>query len=132
MSDSDLKVTDKRMFTPEGELREEYRERPQAEDERAEEAPEVPPEGEHGRPSGADAERLPSPTVVDLIGLLAQSAVASLSEERQSPALARFHIDLLEVLREATRGNLDAAEQAALDEALYGLRMLYVEKTSAR
>lgn len=115
MSDSELKVTDKRPFTPEGELREEHREHQQA-----------------SRRQGAGAERLPPPTLLDLIGLLAETAAACLSEERPSPPLARFHIDLLEVVRGKTQGNLEASEQAALDDALYRLRMLYVEKTTAR
>lgn len=111
MSDPELKVTDKRMFTREGELREEYRDRL-----RDDPAP---------RP-----ERLPPATLLDLIALLAQSVAVSLGDEEPSPELARFHIDLLEVLRRKTDGNLDAAERAALDDVLYRLRMLYVEKTA--
>lgn len=40
--------------------------------------------------------------------------------------LARQTIDILEILREKTRGNLDAAESALLDRALHDLRMRYV------
>jgi len=110
MSDPELKVTDKRMFTREGELREEHRDRLQ------------------GDPAPKDC--LPPATLLDLIGLLAQSVAVSLGGEEPSPELARFHIDLLEVLRRKTDGNLDAAERAALDDVLYRLRMLYVEKTA--
>jgi hypothetical protein len=111
MSDPELKVTDKRMFTREGELREEWRSRPQ------------------GEPAPRQ-ERQPPATLLDLIALLARSVAASLGGEEPSPELARFHIDLLEVLRRKTDGNLDAAERAALDDVLYRLRMLYVETTA--
>lgn len=128
MSDPELKVTDKRMFTPEGELREEYRERVEGGERTSEEAggqPEAgpPPEERRGEP-------LPPPTFLDLVGLLAQTAGACLGDEQPSPQLARFHIDLLDLLSRKTRGNLDASEQAALKDVLYRLRMLYVEKTS--
>jgi hypothetical protein len=63
MSDSELKVTDRRMFTRDGELREE-----------------------------------------------------SVREA--------------ETLQTKTRGNLEVSEQAALDDVLYRLRTLYVDKTT--
>ncbi len=36
------------------------------------------------------------------------------------------------MLREKTRGNLDAAEGTLLDNALYDLRMKYVERAQGR
>jgi hypothetical protein len=41
---------------------------------------------------------------------------------------ARQMIDILVILRDKTKGNLDSAEKALLDSALYDLRMKYVEK----
>ncbi|MCS6977457.1 MAG: DUF1844 domain-containing protein [Gemmatales bacterium] len=41
---------------------------------------------------------------------------------------ARFHIDLLEVLQEKTKGNLTPEEAKALDAILFDLRMRFVEK----
>ena len=45
---------------------------------------------------------------------------------------ARQIIDILAMLREKTQGNLDAAESSLLDNALYDLRMKYVERTHHR
>jgi hypothetical protein len=43
---------------------------------------------------------------------------------------ARVPIDLLTLLEEKTRGNLTDAEAAELREALYQVRMIYVERSS--
>jgi len=40
---------------------------------------------------------------------------------------AKYTIDLLQVVKEKTQGNLDADEQKLLDGMLYDLRMRYVE-----
>jgi hypothetical protein len=45
---------------------------------------------------------------------------------------ARQFIDILGILEEKTRGNLDAHEAALLERALYDLRMKYVERTQRR
>lgn len=45
---------------------------------------------------------------------------------------ARQIIDILGLLREKTRGNLDAAETSLLDSALYDLRMQYVDRAQGR
>jgi len=45
---------------------------------------------------------------------------------------ARQIIDILAVLAEKTRGNLDPAESSLLESALYDLRMRYVERAHAR
>jgi hypothetical protein len=42
-------------------------------------------------------------------------------------AAAQQMIDILAMLKEKTRGNLDAGEAAMLDNALFDLRMRYVE-----
>ncbi len=42
---------------------------------------------------------------------------------------ARQFIDILGILQDKTRGNLDAREAALLDGALYDLRMKYVERS---
>jgi hypothetical protein len=43
--------------------------------------------------------------------------------------LARQDIDLLGLLQEKTRGNLTGDEERLLDQALYDLRMRYIEVT---
>jgi hypothetical protein len=45
---------------------------------------------------------------------------------------AKQMIDLLGILREKTKGNLDAAEEQLLGEVLYDLRMRYVEVARTR
>ncbi len=47
------------------------------------------------------------------------------SAQRNLPAAAQM-IDLLAMLQEKTKGNLDAEEQQFLDQVLYELRMRYV------
>jgi hypothetical protein len=42
--------------------------------------------------------------------------------------MARLHIDLLDVLRQRTAGNLTAEELGELEALLYQLRMRYVQK----
>ena len=41
---------------------------------------------------------------------------------------ARLYIDLLEVLKEKTEGNLGPEEQGLLEDLLYQLRLRYVQK----
>ncbi len=45
---------------------------------------------------------------------------------------ARQIIDILALLADKTRGNLDEAEQSLLESALYDLRMRYVERARPR
>ena len=42
--------------------------------------------------------------------------------------LARRQIDLLEVLKEKTEGNLTSQESSVFDDLLYRLRMRYLQK----
>jgi hypothetical protein len=187
VSDKEIKVTDKRMFTPEGELREEYRfldeksttAEPAPEAAPAPQAPPAPPprpepparmapeprqepRGERaersdprvqGRPpapatsaasaaSAAPPIELPgsppglgAPTFYDLAAILAEPVALYLGdlelEDGQSAEnleMARMHLDLLDVLRQKTAGNLTAQEAAFLEDLLYRLRVRYVQK----
>ncbi len=159
-ADSKVKVTDKRKFTPEGELKEDYRgepdsftpepsgaarkeaaatakkpgaptsEPPDAEESAPELGPESPPSERVEEPSS----RLGQPTAMDLISILAEPVAIYLGETKlpdgqnaQDFDRARFHIDLLGLLRDKTRGNLSPEESAVLEDLIYRLRMLYVE-----
>jgi hypothetical protein len=173
MSDKEIKVTDKRMFTSEGELKEEYRfledkatasapvpeaappspepppEPPRREAERAQAAfpghpapaaPEPRPAPEGWPSSGGTPLELPrtppdlAPTFFDLAAVLAEPVALYLGDvdyEGQSAEnleMARLHIDLLDVLRQKTAGNLTAQEAAFLEDLLYRLRVRYVQK----
>ncbi len=153
-----MKVTDRRMFTDDGELREEYRFLEQQKGAKgaespASEAPDPAPReasgvdggepsmgGPGARPSEAGAGPSPAagpgPGFMDLVAMLAEP-IAFLLGDAQLPdgqsaedlPRARMHIDLLGVLQEKTRGNASAQETALLEDLLAQLRMRYVEKT---
>lgn len=46
--------------------------------------------------------------------------------------VAKQMIDIIAILREKTRGNLDQGEQKLMDDVLYDLRMRYVEAVKGR
>lgn len=149
----DIKVTDKRLFQQDGELREEYRYLEEEKEgggqtgdegspppSRADEArgrespresttPHPPPAG------GPEPSSLPAPQFLDLVSLLAEPAALYLGdapgpdgESLENLPVARFHIDLLDVLQKKTEGNLAEAERAVLEDVIYRLRLRYVEK----
>jgi hypothetical protein len=157
----EIKVTDKRMFTPDGELREEYRflqekstaapapeppaaPAPPAQPERQRE-PE--PRGVPGRDFGLEPEpsarldfpetppELGGPSFYDLVAMMAEPVPIYLGDARLPDGevatdleMARLHIDLLDVLRQKTAGNLTPQERAFLEDLLYRLRVRYVQK----
>ena len=50
--------------------------------------------------------------------------------QRENLAEAQYLIDILAMLQEKTSGNLTEQEAAAMEEAVYSLRMAYVRKAS--
>ncbi|MDH3254901.1 MAG: DUF1844 domain-containing protein [Acidobacteriota bacterium] len=133
----EIRVTDRRMFTPDGELRS-----PESFEQHADEH--SPPlqgaEREESAPRMASAPRaspgdLPSPGFADLVSFLAEPIALFLGDvelpegdSAENLELARFHIDLLGVLQEKTKNSVSKDEAAVLDDLLYGLRMRYVQK----
>lgn len=172
--DKEIKVTDKRMFTPEGELREEYRflnekstaataTEPAPEPERPEVFRPDPSRPEPARPeprrpepsrravgypepeeplgplgdTGFDLPGAPQggPGFLDLVAMLAEPATIYLGDAplpdgqwAENLESARSYIDLLDVLRQKTAGNLTAQESAILEDLIYRLRVRYVQK----
>jgi len=158
----ELRVTDRRLFTPDGELRDEYKDLEEAPAGRppgaepgvaagpgTQSAPagarsgETAPAGARGAESSAAPPlEIPSapgaygePSFYDLLALLAEPAALYLGDavlpdggSAENLDMARLYIDLLDVLRGKTAGNLSARETAALDDVLYRLRMRYVQK----
>jgi hypothetical protein len=146
----EIKVTDKRMFTPDGELREEYR--VLAEKSTAptggtatvtEPAPVTRPAPEPPQPVASAPMDLPEmppdldggPSFFDLVAMLAEpvpiylgDAVLPDGQDATNLEMARFYIDLLGVLRQKSAGNLTAQESAFLDDLLYRMRVRYVQK----
>ena len=135
-----LKVTDRRLFTADGELRSDAvreDEEPAGSSEAEEPAPPEAPAGEQG------FERRPveEPKGVDftmLINAMAEPALLFLGEIRHpgsgEPEVdlgrARIQIDMLDLLRVKCRGNLTPEEEGLLDRILYQLRMLYVARAN--
>jgi hypothetical protein len=152
MSEREIKVTDKRMFTPEGELREGFRHLEGAEPPPAAEPnePQGRPEEVRERPAPerprAERERPPleipgtpgalgAPSFFDLVSLLAEPVLIYLGDAQlpdgssgENLELARLHIDLLDLLRQKTLGRLTVEETHFLEDLLYQLRMRYVQK----
>jgi hypothetical protein len=138
----EVRVIDRRMFTPEGEKRVPDIPREEAP---APQAPSAGPPGERaGRPdSGADRAPGPAPSrdeqvasahFVNLVRNLATTAAASLGEipnpfsgqTEVDLEGARQVIELLQALQVKTRGNLAPEESRLLDSLLYDLRVAAV------
>jgi len=150
-----IRVVDRRMFTPEGELRPEFAsegaaeapERPAPPQERA--APPVEPTRPPAGQTPADAEPreppggaaageeagAPRSAFALIVQLLAMPAYAALGmvpdptsgRQRVDRNAAREMIDLLAVLEQKTRGNLSFEESNFLSRVLYDLRLAFVE-----
>jgi len=82
--------------------------------------------------AGPDA--LPEPdfrTVVSMLATQALMYLGAFPDESGravvAPEYARMHIDLLGVLQEKTKGNLDKEEQEELDQVLHELRQRFVQ-----
>lgn len=121
-----FKVSDRRRFTEEGEAREE-------EEAQAESASEAPPEP---TPEAGDPyEELPSINFPTFIISLSTQALMHLGEisnpvtgkVEKDVAVAKQTIDIIGMLSEKSKGNLDENEEQLVREVLYNLRMKYVE-----
>ncbi|HEX9406052.1 MAG TPA: DUF1844 domain-containing protein [Thermoanaerobaculia bacterium] len=156
-----IKVTDKRIFTPEGEIREEFRKdinpvepsiakpatpppapekstaKPQQEERRARvEGP--PPAGERRR-TLADKAQNPGTAFSDFVEPLIAQAYMSLGMLRNpyqpKPAVdagaARQMIEILTMLQEKTAGNLTPEEEDFLTTHLGELKLAFVQRTKS-
>ncbi len=133
-----IKVTDRRSFTVDGELR------PDAEPEpREPERPEtVRGEGfqMHHRPEKAPNRPLPAVDFNSFLLSLSSTAFIHLGEledptsGRRQVNLegARQMIDIIDMLRAKTKGNLEEQEEHFLTGILYELKMKYSQKAGAR
>ena len=126
-----LKVSDFRMFTPDGKLKPEYQDLEDASPPEPSAAPEPP----RAEPEPArEGEGPPESEFFDLVRSLATSSYAALgllAEPGAKPAVdlagARRFIDWLAMLEKKTRNNLSFAEQNLLTRILYELRLAFVE-----
>ncbi|MBN1492488.1 MAG: DUF1844 domain-containing protein [Phycisphaerae bacterium] len=89
--------------------------------------------------AAGENEPLPAAEFVEVIRMIYMQAMVGLggmqTPDGQSipPNLeaAKYHVDLLGVLEEKTKGNLSNDEKQLMDAALYELRMRFVQAMSA-
>jgi hypothetical protein len=154
--DESFKVVDRRLFTPEGEFRKDVAEQ---QDRERETTPATSSAGAHGAPAGlppanaakpaipsaapaavppADAPKR-APAFENLIRSLGQNAAMLLGgyadPRTGQPVLdlegAREMIDMLDVLREKTMGNLAPEEDSLLLDVLGNLKLAFMEMAKA-
>ena len=151
-----IKVTDKRIFTPEGEIREEFREqiKPSEPSFTPEPPRETPPEkpaakpaekrrvegsptGQERRRTIADKAANPGSPFSNFIEPLIAQAYMSLGMLRNpyqpqakiDTVAARQMIDIISLLYEKTAGNLTPDEEDFLNTHLSELKLAYVQRT---
>jgi hypothetical protein len=125
-----IKVTDRRLFTSEGEIREEFKEtvkpadpnQPRPEPPKAK-APEPPRKERTAPPPDETTESM----FMNLIELLVYQASVALGSQQLDGA--RQLIDIVDMLAEKTAGNLSAAEQEFLESRRGALKLAYVQRT---
>lgn len=143
---SSFKVQDRRRFSATGDAREDVDERTERAGPTSEASPTAPPHSESTavHPPGNDSLHASQPgeqiTFASFVFSLSTQALVHLGEipdpvdnaTRVQLEGARQIIDILAVLNEKTRGNLDPAENALLENALYDLRMRFVDRARRR
>jgi hypothetical protein len=153
----ELKVTDKRIFTPEGDIRQEFqneirpaeaqppkpseppREESSSEPPKSESAQSAPKPREERKRSLAEKATSPgTPFANFLQSLVAQAYMflGMLRDPRQPQPIfdaeaAHETIDILTLLREKTAGNLTPEEEDFFDAHLGDLKLAYVQRTKS-
>ena len=139
-----FKVDDRRRFSAEGELKPEHRDDSESADSPASpsgaSAAATQAAQAQGAGTSAAASRQREPTAeisfeTFVVGLSTQALVhlgeipdpQNLQADQDLPAAQQL-IDIIGMLKEKTRGNLDHEEQGLLDAILFELRMKYVER----
>ncbi len=153
----EMKVTDKRIFTPDGEIREEFQKEiraaeatppaeqpreasapaPEPPKERREQEAQPRPAGEERRRTIADKATNPGSPFTNFIEPLIAQGYMSLGMLRNpyqpqakiDTAAARQMIEILTLLRDKTQGNLDPDENEFLETHLGELKLAFVQRT---
>jgi hypothetical protein len=131
-----IKVKDKRRFDSEGEARAPDEDTGEKQAEAKVEAEDKAKEEPRPEPAGAKREGLPPidfPTFILSLATSAQVHLGAIANPQTGKSemnlpLAKETIDLLEILKEKTKGNLSNDEERLFEHLLYDLRMMYVEK----
>jgi uncharacterized protein DUF1844 len=146
-NEDSFRVVDRRLFTPEGELRPEIAEqqtREQAKSEANTSAREAKGEKTaQASPSQKNAPENPSvkadrnfQLLIDLLARNAAALMGGVPDPATGQAYldlegAREMIDMLDILRERTRGNLAPEEESLLSDVLGSLKLSYMEISKA-
>lgn len=124
-----FKVSDRRLFTEEGELKGEAA---KAHEEDRREAADLPPASDASSSQKEPELPMDFKTLVFSfrmnalvqLGVLANPGTGKTDKDIQG---AKQSIDILEILNEKTKGNLDAEESQLLEASLYELKMSYLK-----
>ena len=153
----ELKVTDKRIFTADGDIRDEFKQEinpaepqttraaepeppaaaPPKEEPPVERRQEQKPVGEERRRTLADKAANPNSPFTNFIEPLIAQAYMSLGllrnpyqpQAKIDVAAARQMIEILTLLKEKTKGNLDPDEEDFLETHLGELKLAFVQRT---
>ncbi len=138
-----FRVIDRRLFNAEGQLREEVlrEEREEVKKSEAAKAQKVPEAAAGTGPAAGEAKPAPASSrgFEMLVNFVAQNAAMLLGgypDPRTGQAMvdlegARELIDMLDALRETTRGNLSAEDDRLLMDVVGSLKLSYMEMTNA-
>lgn len=147
--DEGFKVVDRRLFTEQGELRQDAVEQERREEEaatkkaaeQAKSAPAKSGDGAGGASQGAEeADAIPPSRsfqlMVDFLTRNAAAMLGGMADPRTGQPFvdiegAREMIDMLDVLREKTKGNLAKADSDLLVEVLGSLKLSFMEISKA-
>lgn len=131
-----FKVEDRRRFSESGEARETAKTDERPSDEPVRRPEEAPRAAAAERSADALAEINFSTFIISLStqALMHLGEIADPVSGRAETDLAgaKQMIDILSLLQQKTRGNLDAGEQQLVEEILYDLRMRYVDAVKKR
>jgi len=147
-NDDTFRVIDRRLFTTEGDLRDDVREQieqeKKTEQKEAVEAKPQPKAAGEKQPQPAAApeaaekpQRLPAfEMLIDLIARNAVALLGGITDPRTGQPMmdlegAREMVDMLDALREKTRGNLATEEEQLLLDVIGSLKMSYLELSKA-
>jgi hypothetical protein len=137
-----FRVIDRRPFNSEGELRKEVVEEQEREAKReAARQPPPPPPVESAKPAATTPVEIPQRSqgfenLVRMLGSNAAMVLGAYADPRTGqpmldPEAAREFIDMLDALREKTKGNLAPEEDSLLLDLLGKLKMTYLEVNQA-
>jgi len=136
-----FRVIDRRPFNSEGELRQEIVEEQEREAKREAAKPPAPPPVESAKPAAMPPVEIPQRSqgfenLVRMLGSNAAMVLGAYADPRTGqpmldPEAAREFIDMLDALREKTKGNLAPEEDSLLLDLLGKLKMTYLEVNQA-